>query len=42
MKLKKGVNEPIRARKVSSITNLVNQQNLKMNNAKSKEKSAKD
>jgi hypothetical protein len=34
--LKRGPNEPMIARKVTSIINSVNQQNLKMNNAKRK------
>jgi hypothetical protein len=38
-KLKKGSDKPMRAQKISKIINSVNQQNLKMNNAKSKEQS---
>jgi hypothetical protein len=37
MKLTRKTNEPMRARKVSSMINLVKQQNLKMNNAKTKD-----
>jgi hypothetical protein len=42
MKLKKGIQQPIKARKVSSMINSVKQQNLKMNNAKNKKQSTKD
>jgi hypothetical protein len=38
-KTQKRTDEPMRARKVSSTTNSVNQQNTKMKNAKSKEQS---
>jgi hypothetical protein len=38
-KLKGGINEPTRTRKLENIINLVNQQNPKLNKAKSKEQS---
>jgi hypothetical protein len=37
IKLKGGIEEPIRAKKVASMINSVNQQNPKLNNVKSKE-----
>jgi hypothetical protein len=42
IKLKMGIDEPMRGRKVSSMINSVNQQNLEMNHAKSKELSTQD
>jgi hypothetical protein len=39
IKLKRGIGEPIIARKVASMTNSVKQQNQKMNKAKGKEQS---
>jgi hypothetical protein len=37
IKLTREIDEPMKARKVSRMINSVNQQNLKMNSAKSKE-----
>jgi hypothetical protein len=42
IKLKRETEEPMRARKVASMINLVNQQNPKMNKVKNKEQSTKD
>jgi hypothetical protein len=39
IKLKRGTNEPTRARKVVTMVNPVNQENLKLNKAKSKQQS---
>jgi hypothetical protein len=37
----RGIDEPMRARKISSMINSANQQNLKLNSAKSKEQSTR-